>query len=265
MDTHTAPRPDGYWLGDGPDEVEHLLAQAEVYAPEADELLDRVGLRPGASAIDLGCGVLGILPALSERVGAGGRVVGLDIEPRLLARAARPGLAVETVVADAARTGLPAATFDLVHERTLLLNLTDPEAAVAEMARIARPGGIVALQDPDVTGWVCDPPHPAFERLRTELMASFIRTGKDFTIGRRAARLLRDAGLEDVETRATARVTHPGDYYHTFILTLCRLLGAHAADPDQLAADAAAVREHLSRPDTITCQPLLWQAWGVRP
>ena len=56
-----------------------------------------------------------------------------------------------------------------------------------------------------------------------------------------------------------------GDYHHTFILTLCRLLGAHVADAERLTADAAAVREHLSRPDTITCQPLLWQAWGVRP
>jgi hypothetical protein len=48
-----------YWLGDSPPEVEHLLTQAKVYAPEAEELLDRIGLRPGASAIDIGRGTLG--------------------------------------------------------------------------------------------------------------------------------------------------------------------------------------------------------------
>ena len=100
-----------YWLGDSPPEVDHLLAQAEFLGPDAAGLLDRTGLAPGASVIDIGCGVLGVLPQLRSRVGDGGRVVGLDIEPRLLAVAsqlsARHGLAAETVQADAASTGLP--------------------------------------------------------------------------------------------------------------------------------------------------------------
>jgi ubiquinone/menaquinone biosynthesis C-methylase UbiE len=265
---------DRYWLGDGPAELEHLTAQAEVYGREADELLDLIGVEDGAHAIDLGCGVLGILPQLCRRVGAGGRVVGLDLEPRLLAAAsdlaAARGLTVETVHADATATGLPPASFDLVHARTLLLNLTDPEAAVAEMARLARSGGIVALQEPDTAGWVCDPPHPAFDRLRTELVAMYPRMGKDFDIGRRTARLLRDAGLRDVQARATARVTRPGDYYQTFLLTLCALLrdpllAGGALTPRELDRDVAELREHLSAPDTLTCQPLLWQAWGIKP
>ena len=82
--------------------------------------------------------------------------------------------------------------------------------------------------------------------------------GRDFHTGRRTGRLLRDAGLRDVGVRATARVTRPGDYYHSFLLTLCGLLGVSAEE------DAAALREHLGRPGTITCQPLLWQATGVR-
>jgi SAM-dependent methyltransferase len=257
-----------YWLGTGPTEIEHLTAQAEVCAPEADELLDRIGLRPGASAIDVGCGVRGILPQLRERVGPAGRVVGLDLEPALLAHAA--ALDVETVRADAAATGLPDAAFDLVHARTLLINVTDPAAVVAELVRLARPGGIVALQEPDPACWVCDPPHPAFDRLRDALIAAYPRSGKDFCLGRRTARLLRDAGLRDVGVRASAMVTRPGDYYHTFLLTLTGLLRAPlvlagGVDPDRLDADRAAVREHLGDPDSLTCRPLLWQAWGTRP
>jgi len=56
----------------------------------------------------------------------------------------------------------------------------------------------VALQEPDTAAWVCDPPHPAFDRLRTELVAMYPRLGKWFDIGRRSGRLLRDAGLQDV-------------------------------------------------------------------
>ena len=57
-----------YLLGDSPAEVRHLVEQAEVYAPEAEELLDRIGLAAGASAIDAGCGVIGILHLLAARV-----------------------------------------------------------------------------------------------------------------------------------------------------------------------------------------------------
>ena len=178
--------------------------------------------------IDIGCGVLGILPQLRSRVGDGGRVVGLDIEPRLLAVAgqlsAQHGLAVETVRADAASTGLPSGSFDLVHERMLLLNVTSPQDIVAEMTRLARPGGVVALQEPDSAAWATDPPHPAWELLLTEVNDVYPRTGRDFHTGRRAARLLRDVGLRDVQVRVLARLTAPGQYFHTFLLTLAVLM-----------------------------------------
>ena len=231
----------GYWLATGPAEVEHLAAQAEIYAPEADELLDRIGL---------------------------------DLKPRLLALAAelaaRRGIEIEAVRADAAATALPTGEFDLVHARTLLINVTNPETVLAELVRLARPGGTVALQEPDAAAWVCDPPHPAFDRLRDRLVAVYPRTGRDFHLGRRLGRLLRDAGLRDVRLRATCRLTHPGDYYHTFLLTLRALLRAPLLAGGELTAarlddDCAALREHLAGAHTVTCMPLLWQAWGSKP
>ena len=45
-----------YWLGDSRPGVEHLLAQAEFLGPDAADLLDRIGVTPGASVIDIGCG-----------------------------------------------------------------------------------------------------------------------------------------------------------------------------------------------------------------
>ena len=187
----------------------------------------------------------------------------------MLALAAERVAGVETVQADAPATGLESGAFDLVHERTLLLNLTDPEAAAVEMVRLARPGGVVALQEPDASVWSCSPPHPAFEALRAALVAMFSRVGKDFTIGQRAHRLLRDAGLRDVRLRPTAPATHSGDCYHTFLLALCRLLrepllATGTLTGGELDRGVAEVREHLLRPDTITCQPLFWQAWGVK-
>jgi ubiquinone/menaquinone biosynthesis C-methylase UbiE len=260
-----------YLLGDSPAEIGHLVEQAAVYGPEANELFDLIGVEPGIAVIDVGCGVMGVLHLLAERIGANGRVVGLDREPRILeagrALAQQRALDLEFIQADATASGLPHGAFDLVHARTLLLNVSNPQEILAEMIRIARPGGIVAIQEPDASAWACDPPHPAFDIFRTEIINAYRRTGKDFNIGRRTARMLQDMGLQGVRVRATARVTRVGDFYQTFVLTIAGLVrdvviaGARITN-DEFDSYSTSLRAHLDTPGTLTCQPLIWQAWG---
>jgi SAM-dependent methyltransferase len=260
-----------YLLGDSPAEIRHLVEQAEVYAEEADQLLDAVDVQPGSAAIDVGCGVMGVLHLLAERVGAEGRAVGLDREARIVESGRRladeRGLMVEFIEADATATGLPGHSFDLVHARTLLLNVNNPHEIVREMVRIARPGGIVAVQEPDASAWSCDPPHPAWDILHAGILRAYRQTGKDFNIGRRLSRILRDVGLQDVRVRATARVTAAGDYYQTFLLTIASLvrdviLEVSEVTRDEFDSYTEALGAHLQAAGTITCQPLMWQAWG---
>ena len=260
-----------YLLGDSPAEIRHLVEQADVYAYEANELFELIGVAANSTAIDVGCGVMGVLHLIAERVGPDGRVVGLDREAEMVEfgrkLAEQRGLAVEFIEADATATGLPHRAFDLVHARTLLLNVQNPEQILTEMVRIARPGGVVAVQEPDASAWNCDPPHPVFDILRRAILSAYRRTGKDFSIGRRIARMLKDAGLLDVHVRATARVTHAGEYYQTFLLTVAGLVREVIVKAGELTADefesyTAALRAHLEAPGTITCQPIMWQAWG---
>ena len=135
-----------YSLGVDDAERARLLAQCAMHRAEAELLLDRVGLRPGYGALDLGCGPLGVLDLLAERVGPAGQVVGIDREERYLVIArqeldARGLGGVTLVAADATGTDLEPASFDLVHERLVLNNVPRPDAVVAEMARLTRPGG----------------------------------------------------------------------------------------------------------------------------
>lgn len=116
-----------YALGSSEGESARLQRQADELAPDRAALLDRIGLRPGQAAVDLGCGPRGILDLLAARVSPGGRVVGLDADPAHTAMAAkfvtdRALGQVEIVMADARHTGLPTGSFDLVHARTLLVN-----------------------------------------------------------------------------------------------------------------------------------------------
>jgi SAM-dependent methyltransferase len=217
---------------------------------------------------------MGVLHLLVERVGPAGRVVGLDREPRMVEYgrqlAERRGLQIDVIEADATATGLPDESFDLVHARTLLLNVSNPVEILAEMVRIAKPGGVVALQEPDAAAWGCDPPHPAFEILRAAIVDAYRDTGKDFNIGRRIARMLRGSGLSDVQVRATARVTQVGEYYQTFLLSMAGLardaiVNAGLLSADELDTHSAALRAHLEIPGTLTIQPVMWQAWGHPP
>jgi hypothetical protein len=91
---------------------------------------------------------------------------------------------VQIVHADAWHTGLPGGAFDLVHARMVLVNIPRPGQVVAEMARLAKPGGWVAALEADSHG-LCYPPHPALDHL-TGLLAAAVRgDGADPQLRRR--------------------------------------------------------------------------------
>lgn len=134
-----------YALGTSPAERDRLRRQSEELRAHSAALLDRVGVERGWNAIDLGCGPSGIIDLLAERVGPEGSVTGLDVNPAnvTLARAFADerGLAnLNIAEGDARRTGLPPSSFDLAHARTLLINIPDPAAVVAEMDPARRLG-----------------------------------------------------------------------------------------------------------------------------
>jgi len=264
-----------YALGRNSAESARLQRQSDELRPLSAELLDRVGLKRGQSAIDLGCGPSGIIQLLSERVSPGGRVVGVDADPVhvTMARefADERGLRdVEIVAADARHTGLPAASFDLVHSRTLLVTIPEPQTVVAEMVRLATPGGWVASLEADTEYALCHPPHPAFDRVCELFDDAFRRNGADPFIGRRLPELYREAGLEDIGVEARAPIHPAGNTRRTVRLDLVRsmrptILERGLADEQELDELDRAVREHLADPNTLIMPALYFLAWGRRP
>ncbi|SFL75934.1 class I SAM-dependent methyltransferase [Geodermatophilus ruber] len=109
-------------------------------------------LRPGLDLLDVGCGPGTITVDLAARV-APGRVVGIDVSPDPLdearAAAARAGVEMSFAVGDVYALDMPDDCFDVVHAHQVLQHLTDPVAALREMARVCRPGGVIAVRDVD--------------------------------------------------------------------------------------------------------------------
>jgi SAM-dependent methyltransferase len=96
--------------------------------------------------LDVACGTGVVARAAREVAGPGGRVVGVDINPVMLevAQGARPDL--EWVHGDAENLPFEDAEFDVALCQSALFFFADPGRAVAEMARVVVPGGVVALQ-----------------------------------------------------------------------------------------------------------------------
>jgi SAM-dependent methyltransferase len=264
-----------YALGSTPAESARLQRQAEELAAESAALLDRAGLRAGQSAIDLGCGPRGILDLLAVRVSPGGRVVGVDADSAHAAMAAdfaseRGFSGVEIITADARHTGLPASSFDLVHARTLLVNIPDPAQVVAEMVRLVRPGGSVAVLEPDTELLLCYPPSAALARIGEIFTTAFSRNGADPKIGRRASELFRRAGLTDIGVEARPQMFPPGHSRRAIRLDLVRSMRSQIMDMglasgEELDALDAAARAHLDNPHTIAMFGLLFLVWGRKP
>lgn len=161
-------------------------------------------LRPGAEVLDVGCGPGTITHDFARRV-APGRVVAVDNAPEIVARAAEgaPGNA-EFRTADTYALPFPDESFDVVHAHQVLQHLTDPVAALREMRRVCRPGGVVAARDADYAAMTWFPEVPGLAEW-LELYHRVAR-GNDAEpdAGRRLLSWARRAGFTEVGCTATA-------------------------------------------------------------
>jgi SAM-dependent methyltransferase len=128
-----------------------------------DAALSALAAAPDEAVLDVGCGPGTTTLELAGRVGAGGRVVGLDVSAPLLAMARRraAGAAnVTFVAADAQTTPPPGAPFDAVFSRFGLMFFDQPEAAFANLHQATSPGGRLAFvcwQEASANPWYLAP------------------------------------------------------------------------------------------------------------
>lgn len=111
-----------------------------------DLLLDRAALRSGQAVLDIGTGSGSSLLRASGTVGPEGRVLGMDISPRMVARASeRAPENASVVVGDAGRDRLPDSAFDAGISLFGLMFFEDTTAAFAHMRRAFRPGAALTF------------------------------------------------------------------------------------------------------------------------
>jgi SAM-dependent methyltransferase len=130
---------------------------AAALAPTAEVLLDAAAVGAGQAVADIACGTGNVAVAAAAR---GAHATGVDASSRLVEqarrRAAAAGLAARFLQSAAGTLPLPDAAFDATLSAFGVIFAPDPSRALAEMVRVTRPGGVVALSSWASEGPICE-------------------------------------------------------------------------------------------------------------
>jgi ubiquinone/menaquinone biosynthesis C-methylase UbiE len=173
-------------------------------------------LEPGQRLLDVGCGPGTITIDLAGLV-APGEVVGIDAAPDVVESARQAAADVDAdgvrfVVDDVYSLDHDDASFDVVHAHQVLQHLTDPVAALREMRRVLRPGGLLAVRDSDYGAFRWYPADPRLDRWLDLYHQVTARNRAEADAGRQLHAWVRAAGFDDLTiTSSTWTFASPED------------------------------------------------------
>jgi ubiquinone/menaquinone biosynthesis C-methylase UbiE len=164
-----------------------------------------LGLKGGDQVLDVGCGTGDDAQAMAWHVGPAGRVIGIDASRAMVEESRRRAtdfcLPLEFRAGDAHCLEFEDGTFDAARADRVLQHLAHPERAIAELARVTRPGGRIVVAEPDWGTLLVD----ATDRETTEVvLAEVASVTRNSWMGRQLYGLVQRAGLRDVTASAFA-------------------------------------------------------------
>jgi ubiquinone/menaquinone biosynthesis C-methylase UbiE len=208
----------------------HALQTAQRYKQVVIEQLD---LQEGATVLDVGCGTGQDTLELAQAVGPQGKVVGVDSSETMLQearkRASSIQIPVEYILADATQLPFADASFDACQASRIFGHLREPDRALAEMVRVARPGASIVVADGDLDLIAIDIPDRSLARKVIHAACDQMMQG---WIGRQLPRLLQAAGIRSLWVEGRLM---PLDYA-TFQLTFHGIL-QHAQEENVVSVE----------------------------
>jgi SAM-dependent methyltransferase len=193
--------PDGYVHARDAEEYLRLRNQAAMWQSATETFLDKIGLKPGMSCLDVGSGPGSVMRLIANRVGPGGKVTGLEIDGKLGTQAlsdlkAEGGAEFAVIEGNALEMqSVPGAPFDLTYCRLFLMHTQDPVAALEKMLALTKPCGVVAAQEFDFGAIAIEPLCPAMGEFNRLFEGVFRGHGRNLRAGRQLPAQFEAAGI----------------------------------------------------------------------
>ena len=219
-------------------------------------------LAGGQRLLDVGCGPGTITVDLAARV-APGEVVALEREAGVLEEVEqlareRGATNLSTTVGDVYALGFDDDAFDVVHAHQVLQHLSDPVAALAEMRRVTRPGGVVAVRDADYAAMTWYPLDARLDQWLEVYHAVARANGAEPDAGRRLMAWALAAGFDEITPSASTWVFADPESRGWWGATWAeRTLSSGVAE--QAVSTGVATRDEL---EDIAAG---WREWTVQP
>lgn len=258
---------DGYLTGNRGRHGEAAAGQrpdafSALFDPTTFRHIERLGIGPGWRCWEVGAGGASVVSWLAKRVGPTGRILATGTDTSWQTSAARTPVEVRTH--DVGVDAPPIEGFDLVHARLVLARVPDRERALRSMIRALRPGGRLLIEetDPALQPLPCPDEYGPAQQLANRLRHALLtQRGADVAYGRGLPRLLRAAGLRQVEA----------DAYFPLASPACVALETATIQQSRTALTAAGlatdddITDHLANiaaePMDLAAAPLI-SVWG---
>ncbi|USX50650.1 methyltransferase domain-containing protein [Lentzea sp. HUAS12] len=189
-----------------PNKVAYMADAADLGRDYKHHLLVSLDLKPGDTVLDVGCGPGTDLPVMADAVTPSGRVIGVDVDPAMVAAARSfshfyPQIDIRR--GDAHALPVDPGTAGRARMDRALQHVEDPAGVLAELHKALEPGGLLRIAEPDWDALLVDGDlemNRAFNRFVCSTMV------RNATIGRELPRLAREAGFEVEGVRAVTTV-----------------------------------------------------------
>jgi ubiquinone/menaquinone biosynthesis C-methylase UbiE len=198
-------------LDDGPkkyshagkiEEVARLEAQGKVYSRLLEKEIDLLDLKPGMRVLDAGCGTGVVTRRMAIKVSPG-EVHGVDMDSLFIEEArkiaAKEGISnIKFSLGNADDLKFEDCIFDLSYCRLVLMHVRNPVKTVAELKRVSKSGGIVAVSDQDDGGIIVYPELPKMMKMFSKYGTWAKNRGENRYIGRKLFSIMERAGLSPI-------------------------------------------------------------------
>jgi ubiquinone/menaquinone biosynthesis C-methylase UbiE len=269
-----------YALGRTLGEYERLTEQAELLRPLTERMLVAAGICHGMHVLDVGCGVGDVSFLVASIVGSQGSVIGVDLDREAIRvaearRRAKKITNVEFRQSDA-RSEDFGRGFDAAVGRLVLMFISEPTAALRQIADRVRDGGIIAFQERGtrVTA-VSSAGQPLFTYVQNLINRTLERSGARLEIGTELFRRMVDAGLEPGQAPIAEIALQMGQdgvashYWASLVRSILpKMIAYGVASEEEVGIDTLEQRlsdESKRVGSIIPASPLLIAQWARKP